>query len=218
MFDKKCDAGQAEQKHGLHTPPNDSPPPSYAVNDDSGIPDITAAFSNLDLKTTDKPTVDQCIAHLKLLEAFHQLREDVATQDGLFGLQDSFVSSKTGERERAELLVKIREKRWEVFVTKAAARFQRWWEVVIEPDARMLQQSDIPTAFAQDFPSGKVLSFDTDRLPPLGESGFMGFMGSMVPVLYITQISLFRQMSSWSGMPTSSIPETSSKIASGMES
>ena len=215
MFDEKSGAGQAEQKHGLHTPPNHSPPPSYAGNDDNGIPDITAAFSNLSLKTTDKPTVDQCIAHLKLLEAFHQLREDVATQDGLFGLQDSFVSSKTGERERAELLVKIREKRWEVFVTKAAARFQRWWEVVVEPDAQMLQQSDIPTAFDQNSPSGRALSFDRDRLPPLGESGFMG---SIVPALYITQISLSRQMSSWSGMPTSSTPETFSKIVSGMGS
>ncbi len=85
MFESKPITSQRSEKTGLHTPPDDAPPPSYAVNDENAVPDITAAFSNLDLKASGKPAVDQCIAHLKLLEAFHQLREDAATQDGHVG-------------------------------------------------------------------------------------------------------------------------------------
>lgn len=160
----------ADKKNGLPTPLNDLPPPSYAVNGDSNLPDIAAAFPNLNLQTSSKPTADQCVAHLKLLEAFHQLREDVALSDGLFGLQDAFATSKGDERQRAELLTKIREKRWAVYVAKAAKRFQSWWETIIEPDAQRLQQKDIPTVFKQTPEGGTALSIDRDHLPPLGGS------------------------------------------------
>ncbi len=148
---------------------SDFPPPSYAANDENSIPDITAAFSNLDLRSFRKPTADQCTAHLKLLEAFHQLREDVALNDGLFGLQDAFVPSTENEQQRAELLTKIREKRWAVYVAKAAKRFQGWWEMVIEPSAQRLQQTNIPTIFEQAPEAGSALLIDQDHLPPLGK-------------------------------------------------
>ena len=70
------------EKHdfGLPAPEKGERPPSYSQD----AVDITSHFAKLDLNSTSsKPTVDQCIAHLKLLEAFHQLREDVATSDGL---------------------------------------------------------------------------------------------------------------------------------------
>ncbi|KAL6714165.1 hypothetical protein ACLMJK_008659 [Lecanora helva] len=157
------------QKHGLPTPPHDSPPPLYDVSSatDESVPDTTAAFAKLNLQPSGKPTVDQCIAHLKLLEAFHQLRETVALQDGLFGLLDSFASSRSTEQQQAEILAKIREKRWAVYVTKAVYRFQRWWETVIEPNAQRLRQKDIPTAYQEKIESGKSLHIDRDHLPPL---------------------------------------------------
>ena len=157
------------EKNGLSTPPDHSPPPSYAINDENAPPDITAAFANLNLQASGKPTVDQCIAHLKLLEAFHQLREDIALHDGLFGLQDDFVPSNATEQKQAEILTKIREKRWAIYVAKAVYRFQRWWEMVIEPNAQRLRQRDITTAFKEKIETGRALSIDRDHLPPLGK-------------------------------------------------
>lgn len=156
---------QSGQMNERNAPSEEASPPSYTVNDENAVPNLTAAFSNLSFEASDKPIVDQCIAHLKLLETFHQLREDVAFRDGLFGIQDSFVRS---EPQRGELLSKIREKRWAIYVTKAAQRFERWWEAMIEPEAQMSQQRNIATVFKQ---SVKPLALDHDHLPPLGQSG-----------------------------------------------
>ena len=165
--ESKVVTGQLLEK-SLPTPPNESPPPSYTANENNVVPDITAAFADLHLNPSGKPTSDQCIAHLKLLEAFHQLREDVATQDGLFGIQDDFVPSTLNERSRANILTKIREKRWAVYVAKAVERFHRWWETTIEPNAQKLKQKDIPTVFRQQNHIGQILKLDEEHLPPLG--------------------------------------------------
>lgn len=164
----------AMEKHGLPIPPNDSPPPpAYSRNDAHlHVPDITAAFSNLDLKPSSRPTPDLCIAHLKLLEAFHQLREDVAFEDGHFGIKDSFADTAKTDQERAELLAKIREKRWQVYVTKASRRFQHWWAACVEPNdeaSRVLRQSQIQAVFKQSPDIGEQLGWTKDRLPPLGK-------------------------------------------------
>lgn len=37
------------------------------------------------------PVAETCIAHLRLLHAFHSLKEDIGYSDGLFGLWDSAV-------------------------------------------------------------------------------------------------------------------------------
>lgn len=155
---------------GHESPPHVSPPPPSGK---ASTDETTAAFSNLALGPSSQPTVDQCLAHLKLLEAFHQLREDISLTDGLFGLQDSFVPPTADEQHRLEILTKIRGKRWAVYVSKAAKRFEIWWRTMVEPDARMLQQKDIPTAFREDPQNGPALSIDRDGLPPLGEHCFL---------------------------------------------
>lgn len=78
MPDSKRPQSQVAGKHGLTTPPKEFQPPSFTVSDTNNVPDITAAFANLDLTSvahTDLPSPDTYIADLKLLEAFHQLRE-----------------------------------------------------------------------------------------------------------------------------------------------
>ena len=129
-------------------------------------PDITAAFSNLTLTDIVFPTPDQCIAHLKVLESFHQLREDVAVRDGLFGITDAFVSGDESKEKQAEILMKIREKRWAVFVAKAAQRFKAWWTVCVQPHAvRMMQSHLIDSRLTQ----GARVKFEAEDLPPLGK-------------------------------------------------
>lgn len=164
----------AKEKDGLPTPPSDSPPPpAYAEGESNfNIPDITAAFSTLSLVPSVKPTPDVCIAHLKLLEAFHQLREHVAFEDGRFGIKDAFADTGESDQQRAELLGKIREKRWQVYVTKASKRFEQWWTTCVESGQeqnRLLRQSKIPFYFKQSPDVGERLVWTEDLLPPLGQ-------------------------------------------------
>lgn len=146
-----------------------SPPPAYTAHapENETAPDITAAMSHLNLQGSVKPTVDQCIAHLKLLEAFNSLREDVATTDGLFGIQDDWASGDV-KREQAESLAQIREKRWAVYVAKAADRFAKWWQFCVETNAQKLELNKIPVLFKESPHRGAILSFDKNSLPPLG--------------------------------------------------
>lgn len=157
---------------GLPTPPNDSPPAYLQADFNTNVPDITAGFSSLNLAPSAKPTPDVCIAHLKLLEAFHQLREDVAFEDGRFGIKDAFADAGGSDKERADLLIKIREKRWQVYVTMASKRFERWWTTCVEvanEKSRLLRQSKIPTMFRQSPDVGERLAWSEDCLPPLGK-------------------------------------------------
>ena len=145
----------------------ESPPPSYAANPR----DLTAAFSDLRLdRSSTLPTANQCEAHLKLLEAFNQLKEDIGTNDGLFGLSDELATA-AASNGRQEVLMKICEKRWAIYVTRAASRFERWWNVFIEPGSRMLQQDDLaPTGSFAGIATGVgPLSITKDNLPPLGK-------------------------------------------------
>ena len=141
-----------------------SPPPSY--NQDPV--DITANFAKLNLDSTStKPTVDQCIAHLKLLEAFHQLREDIATTDGLFGIPDALA---TGESTPGAVLAKVREKRWAVYVARAADRFEKWWATCVPSSHVPLRQSDVASKGNFDRIVGVGKPLRTINLPPLGMS------------------------------------------------
>ena len=156
----------------LHTASDGgSPPPSYSANPSQEPPiDICSAFANLSLNEpsspTPKPTPDQCLAHLKLLEAFNSLREDISQQDGLFGIRDDFATADT-DQERTGILAKIREKRWQVYVSKASKRFEAWWETCIIPSAQRQTQRAV-TAVTKTLWTGKTLSFERVNLPPLG--------------------------------------------------
>lgn len=91
--------------------------PSLNLNKDAGSPRSSTV------------TPDQCVAHLKLLSAFADLRDSISTQDGLFDLHDAQVE---GHRDgRNHMLAKIREKRWSVYVSRAAERYLVWWRECI---------------------------------------------------------------------------------------
>ena len=112
---------------------------------------------------------DQCIAHLKLLECFHELREAIATTDGLYGIKDDFVPSSLDERSYATLLSKVREKRWSIFVAQAAKRFESWWQYCVEPKASTacaLVLEVRPVAWTQTV----TPEFSQINLPPIGLS------------------------------------------------
>lgn len=141
---------------------NSSRPPSYT----RAPVDITANFAKLNLESkSTKPTVDQCIAHLKLLEAFHQLREDIATTDGLFGISDELATKLT---RQDEALAKVREKRWAVYVARAADRFERWWVTCVPTSQQALRQSHVISKGNFDRIASVGRPMNITNLPPLG--------------------------------------------------
>ena len=151
-------------------PPNEkngSPPPSYYPAEEN---DITSAFSKLTFNSlSETPNVDQCIAHLKLLEAINQLREDVGNQDGLYGIKNSLAASEQNEQARSQVLTKVHEKRWGIFVTLAVHRFKTYFRT-IQPDSQMMDSETMEKdSYSDIINQERKLSFNTENLPPLGK-------------------------------------------------
>lgn len=124
---------------------------------------------------------------MKLLEAFNQLREDIGNSDDLFGIADLFINdsgdadSKQPNAQNAQALaqVRVREKRWAVFVTRAVDRFAKWWDACVPatiqgaPCAKLtgevLTKKKGIEKIAYSGQSIKQLTLK-DQLPPLGTS------------------------------------------------
>lgn len=142
-------------------------PPGYEAEEIGPPPDIIAAFANLNLTRDErKPTPDKCIAHLKLLEAIEQLREDVGKTDGLYGLFDRLAD---GADEPDKVKAKIREKRWAVYVVQAAQRFERWFQSIEKGDMMMTLQIMESEQYSNIHTASRALEFTKDSLPPLGK-------------------------------------------------
>ena len=166
MFDLNKALDVQEKQNPLTPLEKVSPPPSYSAHP----PEINAAFSDLSLgRGTATPTRDQCIAHLKLLECFHELRQTIATNDGLFSIRDDFAEQVLAPKAKAELLLKIREKRWAIYVAKAAKRFETWWQHAVEVSSEMQSLHDLPRVPAL-IKSALPFNEMENHLPPIGES------------------------------------------------
>lgn len=152
-------------------------PPSYAATkyatgefDD----ELDAGFSSLTIaeNAPEFPEADQCLVHLKLLSAFHALKEDIGYADGIFGLYDAKCEMATN---RDGSLAKMRDKRWALYVARAAERFQDWWLKVLcnmEPSVR-LEGKDMSSGaanFTEFTSAGKGRVWTQDMLPPLGKN------------------------------------------------
>lgn len=145
-----------------------SPPPPYKeCTSKEMTPDITAAFSSLNLNAPSSglPSPDLCLAHLKLLEAFHQLRDEISQRDDMFGIKDTFATNNHGQA-KDELRAKIREKRWAVFVTRAARRFEQWWNKTVLP-TRLWPSWEGDDSYG--WLHNPTRAFTSNDLPPLGE-------------------------------------------------
>jgi hypothetical protein len=178
-----------ELKNGGVTPPierQEAPPPTYTAIDEGQGPsldEINASFSNLRIEDHPKnfPDTNLTLAHLKLLESFFILKQEVGYTDGAFDIWDSrapgtdeFVAQdEVARNTRNEALSKIREKRWALYVARAVRRFEIWWMKVLctYEESQMLVESNMQTKAFQDFPgAGKVQRWTPAMLPPLGTS------------------------------------------------
>ncbi|KAK3059736.1 hypothetical protein LTS18_010164, partial [Coniosporium uncinatum] len=157
----------------------DTHPPAYSAEapPPQDLPlDLSLRLEQLKLgpKPSQYPTGDECTAHLKLLEAIHQLREEIANGDGLFGIS-SLQSS--GSEEGVQKLLRVCEKRWAVYVNRAVDRFARWYEACVPvtvgsgPCGGKLTQDVLTTQEGiQDIAeAGQPIAMlmAKDRMPPL---------------------------------------------------
>jgi hypothetical protein len=156
-------------------------PPSYAVTNPTDntaeltAAEMNAAFANLNLPSVPPsfPTSDHCLAHLKLLNTFHALKEDVGYTDGLFGLWDARCEVLEG-RVRDEALARTREKRWALYIARAVERFEVWWLkflCTLEEAKRLECKEMLGTEmkFMQFTSRGRVQKWTTSMLPPVGK-------------------------------------------------
>ncbi|EHK24078.1 uncharacterized protein TRIVIDRAFT_113758, partial [Trichoderma virens Gv29-8] len=157
--------------------------------------DVNAAFMNLSFARSTAEHIDvrygisedSCLAHLKLLHAIQAMKEDIGYTDGLWNLWDSRGKwalddlRVDGDWPMIRLLektnsatvmkaghVRIREKRWALFIARAVERYETWWHSLAETD--MLTEKDMATPDDpkyRKFPNGHKLRWKEKMLPPL---------------------------------------------------
>ncbi|KAJ9667710.1 hypothetical protein H2201_002245 [Coniosporium apollinis] len=165
-------SGQADGTADENPSINKPNPETLAEGVPSGPPDLSARLANLSLdEKTPFPTADQCIAHLKLLEAFQNLRDEVASHEGLFGITPPPADLAAD----STALARVREKRWAVFVARAVDRFEMWWTKCLPPTFNGLPYNRLSATQFKTSPhkhisfilDAKEIAFSTDTMPPL---------------------------------------------------
>jgi len=186
--------GQVGRSSSSNASNEPAPPPAYREVPDAQAADLptaeetdqvnlTAAFENLKISSgPSDPTVETCLAHLKLLFAFQSMKEDVGYTDGLWGLWDSLAglpeqlkgSDEKPPKEKIQdkklaVLSKIREKRWALFVARAVERYEAWWKSM--PAFQLTEKHmETPAEYYLAFPTetSHAMQWSADKLPPLG--------------------------------------------------
>jgi hypothetical protein len=87
---------------------------------------------NFESSPLEIPTPTECIAHLKLLHVFAKLRHEVGNHEGFSGIRMEGDMEENSQYTAydAAFAERVRDKRWSVYVTKAVARFEKWWDLL----------------------------------------------------------------------------------------
>lgn len=143
---------------------------------------LKAAFYNLNLGCDASPTpvVDTCLAHLKLLRAFEELKSRTGLADGLWDIWDSRAqnASRGGpgrSTDTLDILVKLREKRWAVYLARAVGRYETWWKSFVSV---MLTECDM-VADGKDGQLSRFEAFTAKREPMIWTSSSLPPLGNI---------------------------------------
>jgi hypothetical protein len=165
----------------METGTSSGAPPAYSSAEGQSVTEGTlaetaAAFSSLNLsQSSSEPTADACLAHLRVLFAFEELKTRIGLQDGLWDIWDS--RAREAGANAKNVLAVLREKRWAVFIARAVSRYEAWWQSFV-PD--MLKESDMTAADHETkerylgFTASHPTVWAADMLPPLGECSGCG--------------------------------------------
>jgi hypothetical protein len=156
------------------------PPPTYeeAERQEQHTQHSPQTLVGTSQTEADFPSPGDCVAHLQLLECFYRLKQQIASTNGLFGISCDVVEDldqKTSKDKNNEVLTLLAEKRWEVYLTRAAERFLRWRHS-LEPNAdyytlaKAISTKGQVMADRVDPEKAKPFSFDAHNLPPIGMS------------------------------------------------
>lgn len=161
-------------------PPSYDGPPGQDRPPLPVIEDLSQRLNALDLRNgSNTLNSTTCIAHLKFLEAVYQLRETVANTDGLFGIATPpDPKLEKPDPKLADVQIRVREKRWAVYVARAVDRFEAWWKTSIPSTTA---GSPVPRLTTKAFRNLKkpeqvalsgspIMQLNRDQLPPLGKS------------------------------------------------
>lgn len=142
-------------------------PPSYDAEQ------LALELPNLNLgKSQQYPTSsivphDQCVAHLKLLAVFADLRDAISNNDGLFGLFDSAADKFSDSVDEAK--ARIREKRWAVYTARAVDRYAKWWLTCLPMSRPQLTMKDVESPNYEEIVDCETrLAWSKNNLPPIG--------------------------------------------------
>ncbi|KAK0644786.1 Glycine-rich domain-containing protein 1, partial [Lasiodiplodia hormozganensis] len=153
---KKSPRDSFVSSHSRNSSSAAAPPPAYGEQQTDGPsneapalpPDFTSRLQSLNidpLRRQAVPAADECIVHLKLLEAFYNLRQDIETTEGIFGIasptpataapqyekkaldQDAKAEDGAVDEELKHKIKQVREKRWAVYVSRAVERYEQWF-------------------------------------------------------------------------------------------
>ncbi|KAH8194952.1 hypothetical protein TruAng_010893 [Truncatella angustata] len=154
-----------------YTPVAGAPPPTGPPKQlsEKELDALNAAFSALNLPTVaQKVDENTCLAHLKLLATFHNLKEDVGYTDGLWNIFDSRANRHDDPKsEPGAVLAKLREKRWAIYVTRAVDRYEAWWNTM-PSDPLTNDEMTANSPKHGDFVNSETpLKWTPEMLPPL---------------------------------------------------
>ncbi|KAJ6262674.1 hypothetical protein Dda_3486 [Drechslerella dactyloides] len=112
------------------------------------------------------PSPDHQIAHLKLLHAFAAMRDQIENTAGIFAATVPGVGDPITDDLR------LKDKRWSIFVSRAVYRFDKWWNTI--PPQRggaAWHRLQLGHSFTNDMEiatlHGQFMPFDRTLLPPL---------------------------------------------------
>ncbi|KAJ2969735.1 hypothetical protein NQ176_g8516 [Zarea fungicola] len=128
------------------------------------IPHSPDKNNNTPVQTSD------CIAHLKFLAAVAQMRESISSATNLFGIDKELQQrdAPSSVPLTPEITDRLREKRWQVYVARAASRLATWWFTLPEYNARPTVTSiRAMNMKPEEIDRKDALAFTKDNLPPL---------------------------------------------------
>lgn len=114
-------------------------------------------------------TTEHCKAHLIFLATLAELRHNITTIDGLFGIDEP--NERIGAAEEESFRLRVEEKIWQVYVSRAVDRFGQWWSSMSRrgnpPTVMSLKRFELnPLTLDDSLPVFK----NQGDLPPLGRS------------------------------------------------
>ncbi|KAJ5723952.1 hypothetical protein N7488_001987 [Penicillium malachiteum] len=145
-----------------------SRPPSYETLEQEVLLQLPKLSLNAltDVPSSQTVTRDQCIVHLKFLAVLADLRDSISNQDGLFGLYDADANKFPESLDEA--MIRIREKRFAVYVARAAERYEKWWLTALPMSRQRATISDQESKSYGTITSCETKLMWSDKtLPPL---------------------------------------------------